>query len=324
MVAVAARRRVGVRAAAGAGAGAGARAHRVALPAAAPPPRRRPGRRHGIADAAAARADGGGGVRRSGGGGVAAAARAPRRRAHPATPSSRPRLCRAAAARGRQRRGAAGLAAGAGGGRRRRGRARRRGRRRAASARRSRGRGGGVRGVPLLPAAAWRGAGGSAARGAGPRAAAAPTTPTPGSLRAAHRGRPRHRVRPAGGRLLRHDDAGEGGGRAGSAVASHNQNTAPTADGGGGTRNGRGRPSPVAPGLDAGTCPRPHTPPQEASAALGVGVTTLKKACRASGLLRWPYRARASIARLLAAAPGAGGPGAPRARGPRAPRGAPA
>ena len=43
-------------------------------------------------------------------------------------------------------------------------------------------------------------------------------------------------------------------------------------------------------------------PIQAAAAALGVGVTTLKKVCRAAGMPRWPYRARASGARLAARA----------------------
>jgi hypothetical protein len=43
-------------------------------------------------------------------------------------------------------------------------------------------------------------------------------------------------------------------------------------------------------------------PIQSAAAALGVGVTTLKKVCRAAGMPRWPYRARASGARLAARA----------------------
>jgi len=39
-----------------------------------------------------------------------------------------------------------------------------------------------------------------------------------------------------------------------------------------------------------------------ASERLGVGITTLKKVCRAAGLRRWPYRTRSSLARMVARA----------------------
>ena len=38
---------------------------------------------------------------------------------------------------------------------------------------------------------------------------------------------------------------------------------------------------------------------QNASAQLGLGVTTLKRVCRENGIKRWPYRKRNSLGRLI-------------------------
>lgn len=38
---------------------------------------------------------------------------------------------------------------------------------------------------------------------------------------------------------------------------------------------------------------------QEAAARLGLGITTLKRACRVNGMMRWPYRKRNSLGRLI-------------------------
>ena len=38
---------------------------------------------------------------------------------------------------------------------------------------------------------------------------------------------------------------------------------------------------------------------QVASARLGLGVTTLKRVCRASNMKRWPFRKRNSLGRLI-------------------------
>ena len=42
-----------------------------------------------------------------------------------------------------------------------------------------------------------------------------------------------------------------------------------------------------------------HLVAQEAATALNVGVTTLKKACRAHKIPRWPFRKRNSIDKLI-------------------------
>ena len=42
-----------------------------------------------------------------------------------------------------------------------------------------------------------------------------------------------------------------------------------------------------------------HVALQVASARLGLGVTTLKRVCRASNMKRWPFRKRNSLGRLI-------------------------